>query len=117
MKLDSQLVVESDQILLREIWVELNLIENWLVSSISEEIKKHGDCAVADTNVLNKTLIDESFHLSPNLMSRGILNGTLIFPHHLGSHPMDQIQIKVLKLESLELISNSTFNIVSLSLP
>jgi hypothetical protein len=85
------LLVEFNNIILREIGMQFDLVDNWSDSSETEHIKENWDSAVADTDVSDKSLINESFQLSPDFMVRGVLDGVLIFPDHDGCRPVEKI--------------------------
>lgn len=82
--------------------------------SLFEQLLKHGDGAVGNTNVTHKTILDELFHFTPCVDKRNIedleitililylkliMLITMEFPSH---GPMQHVHINVFELEILE---------------
>lgn len=109
--------MELNHVKLREVGMQFNLVDNWFVLGISQDVNQDWDCTVAYTNVLDKTGVDKSFHFSPDFVDGGILDWVLIFPHHNWGHPMDEVEINVFKLKSLQASSEGSLNIKLLAVP
>ena len=92
--------------------MEFNLIQDWLVTSIRPQINKHAYGTVGDSNVLNQAGVNKALKFSPYLVSRSVLDGLSIFPDHLGSHPVDKIEVDILEFQFLEGSSESSLDVV-----
>jgi hypothetical protein len=94
--------MESNELLLEEIGVQFNLVGNGLDASISPYVEEDGDSAIRYTNVLDQSSVDEALHLCPDLVVGCRLDEILaVLPHKLGGHPVDQVEVDVVKLQLL----------------
>ena len=70
LQIHTPLAMEQVDLLLLEVWVHLNLVHRWLDAAPGNDISKLGHYAVAHTNRLCQTSIDESLHTRPGDMLR-----------------------------------------------
>jgi len=63
---DAPLLVESQNISLVQVRVNLDLIDDRLDLTTSQQVHHHGDSAVADSNALDKADLDQLLHFLPN---------------------------------------------------
>lgn len=85
---------------------------------IREQVHQQGDSAIGHANALDESEVDESFQLCPYLMGRCVLEGdALDVPVGLGSHPVEQVQVDVVKLQLLEGKPQGAFDFFTVFLP
>lgn len=109
--------MKGDQVRLNVIGVQFYLVDSWLYASVSKNIEEHGDRAVADSDGLDKSLVDQSFQLGPYLVGGRGLDGVCVLPDHGGHHPVDQVHVYILKLQLPQALAKSPFNVLLVSLP
>jgi hypothetical protein len=107
------LLKEFDKSHLREVRMQLNLIHHRLDLSIGPEINEKSYCAVAHTDVFYKASFDEALELTPDFVQWYVQDLSVL---NLRDHPMNKVQVNVLKLQLLEAAADCRLHIVLLLL-
>ena len=98
--------------------MQLNLVGNGLYVSTCPQVEEDSDGGIRYTNVLDQSSVDEAFHLCPDLVVRCRLDEVLaVLPHQLGGHPVDQVQVDVVKLQLLQAPAECALDVLALILP
>ena len=63
---DAPLLVESQNVSVVQVRMNLDLIDDRLDLTTSQQVRHHGDSAVADSNALDKADLDQLLHFLPN---------------------------------------------------
>jgi len=102
---------------LLEVGVHLNLVNSRLDFSVTKHIPHNWDSAVADTNTLSHVLLNKLFHLTPNNVKSWAGWNTTLFPVNRWTHPMNEVQVNVVKLQLGKTSLQSSLDIVLVGVP
>jgi hypothetical protein len=80
--------------------MQFNLVVNWFDFSISQDINKYWQGAVTYSNRLSHTFSNKVFHCLPSLVDWGLGN-FMCFEIDNWVHPMNKVQVNIVKLEFL----------------
>jgi hypothetical protein len=70
---DTLLTAESQELILGEIWVHLNLKYCWFDRRVVDDITDQSCSDIAHTDISNETFLDQLFHCSPGFLVRDIV--------------------------------------------
>mmetsp|Transcript_31942 Transcript_31942/g.42297 ORF Transcript_31942/g.42297 Transcript_31942/m.42297 type:complete len:330 (+) Transcript_31942:145-1134(+) len=103
LQVDAPFTVELVALLLLEVGVHLDLVHDGLDARIGEHVSEHGHHAVAHTDRLGQAGVNEGLHLGPDDMVRRVGDlPVLALPVDAGAHPVNEVEVNVLKLELAE---------------
>ena len=79
--------------------MKLDLIANWLMTSIAKKIRSQLKVEVGDTEALGQTLINQGLQFGPQDMKWHLLLSKET------SRPMNQVAVNIVELQRFQLIS------------
>lgn len=114
---DAELLAESNEFLLGEVGVELDLVDGGLDASVAEDVNQERALEVGNTDVLSKTRLADLLHGFPGLTDGDLgrvdlavetpplrrvlgLNGNILE----GDGEVDEVEVEVINAPELELV-------------
>jgi hypothetical protein len=101
--------------------MKFHLVADWCNSTVTEHVPEHLNIKVGYSNASDKTTVNQSFHLSPNLVHRNFDH--LMLRHSIDDNlsrsnwPVNKIEIKILNSKLLHRSSASCLYVLDLVWP
>jgi hypothetical protein len=101
-------MAESDQLHLRTLWIELNLIDYRFDFTIAQQIPNHLNVEIGYSDTRSQSFGNELLHVGPYLVHG------LLWLRKIACRPMDVVKVDVINLQLLQLALQCSLHIIIL---